>query len=239
MKDSSSGKENLSPLEQAAHAYLQNRSREGLEAAVAAGGGMVYHFSRLYTGGGRPSEDVLQAGYEGLIKALQRYDPRRGVRFSTYAAHCVAGEIRHHLRREASFTRPGWAADLQARIYQAIEKLALEKGEPPSLKEIAEAVNVREEGIAQILRAGLVRLEELDFKKVRHLRYENFQLPVEDKIAVRQALERLGELQKKVIYLVFYRDWTQKQTADSLGISQRQVSRLLSRGLACLARYLT
>ncbi|MEW6276060.1 MAG: sigma-70 family RNA polymerase sigma factor [Bacillota bacterium] len=224
-------------LEKAAQLYFTGRGEERLRAVIEAAGPLVRHFARLYSGG-RPAEDLLQAGYEGLLKALRRYDPAQGVRFTTYAAHCVMGEIRHQLRREASFDRPGWVADLQARIYRAAEELLQRTGKPPGLQDIAEAVNVREEGVIQALRAGRVSLEELDLSRIRHLYYESFQLPIEDRIAVRQALQRLNDLQQKVIYLVFYRGFTQAQAAEKLGIGQRRVSRLLSRSLAHLAEYL-
>ena len=224
-------------LETAALLYFAGQSEDRLQALVEAGGGLVRHFARL-CGGGRSPEDLRQAGYEGLLKAVRRYDPARGVRFTTFAAHWIMGEIRHCLRREAAFARPGWAADLQAQIFRAAEEILQRTGRPPTLRELAEAVNVREEGVAEALRAGLVSPAELDLSRVRHLRYESFHLPIEDRIVVRQALEKLSELQRKVIYLIFYRDFTQARTAAELGIGQRRVSRLLARSLALLAKYL-
>ncbi|MEW6424248.1 MAG: sigma-70 family RNA polymerase sigma factor [Bacillota bacterium] len=224
-------------LETAARLYFAGQSEERLQALVEAGGGLVRHFAWLCSGG-RPTEDLRQAGYEGFLKAVRRYEPARGVRFTTFAAHCVMGEIRHQLRREAAFDRPGWAADLQAQIFRAAEEILQRTGEPPTLRDLAEAVNVREDGVAQVLRADRVSLAELDFSRVRHLRYESFHLPIEDRIAVRQALEKLNKLQRKVVYLIFYRDFTQTRAAAELGIGQRRVSRLLSRSLALLARYL-
>jgi RNA polymerase sigma-B factor len=217
--------------------YLARGGEERLRAVVEAGGGVVRHFARLCTGG-RPSADVVQAGYVGLLKAVRRYDPRRNVRFSTFAGHGIMGEIRHHLRREASFDRPVWVADLQGRIHRTAEELLQRAGEPPSLAAVAAAVNVREAGVLQALHAGHVRLDELDLFLIRHQRYESFQLPIEDRIAVRQALARLGGLQRKVVVLVFYYDMTQAQAAAELGIGQRRVSRLLRRGLAQMAQNL-
>ncbi|MDH7577828.1 MAG: sigma-70 family RNA polymerase sigma factor [Bacillota bacterium] len=224
-------------LEAAAEAYFAAPSEEGLRELVEAGAGLVHHFAGWYAGG-PPFEDLVQAGYEGLLKAVKRYDRRRGVRFSTFAAHCVLGEIRHQLRREASFDRPAWVAEVQARIYRAADELLQQTGAPPTLEAVARAANIRVEGVRQALRAGWVSLDELDLSRIRHLRYESFHLPIEDRIAVRQALEKLGSLQRKVIYLIFYRGLTQTQAAARLGIGQRRVSRLLARGLAYLAQYL-
>ena len=202
-----------------------------------AGKPLVYHFANIYSGN-RDSEDLIQAGYEGLLKALKRFDPGRGVRFVTFASHYIMGEIRHQLRREASFDRQGWVADIQSRIYRVMDDLLQKTGEPPSLEEIAEAVNIRKEGVIQALQAGRVSLETLDLNQFKHLYYENFKLPIEDQIAVRQALKRLNDMQRRVLYLIFYRDLTQQQVAKKMGIGQRKVSRLMHRGLQSMAEYL-
>lgn len=226
-----------SPLEQALDRYLGESSEERLQGVMAAGGGLVHHFARLYAGD-RPRDDLLQAGYEGLLKAVQRFNPDRGVLFATFASHCIMGEMRHQLRLEASFDRPGWLADLQASIYRAMDELLQQTNRPPVLSDIARAVNIREEGVLQVLRAGRVSIEELDLSSITHRQYENFQLTIEDRIAVRQAMESLCDLQRRVVYLIFYQDLTQVQVAREMGIGQRRVSRLLSRGLALLKQYL-
>ena len=224
-------------LEEAVVAYRNDRSEENLKQVIMAGKPLVYHFANIYSGN-RYSEDLIQAGYEGLLKALKRFDPGRGVRFVTFASHYIMGEIRHQLRREASFDRQGWVADIQSRIYRVMDDLLQKTGEPPSLEEIAEAVNIRKEGVIQALQAGRVSLETLDLNQFKHLYYENFKLPIEDQIAVRQALKRLNDMQRRVIYLIFYRDLTQQQVAKKMGIGQRKVSRLMHRGLQSMAEYL-
>jgi len=224
-------------LEEAVVAYRNDRSEENLKQVIMAGKPLVYHFANIYSGN-RYSEDLIQAGYEGLLKALKRFDPGRGVRFVTFASHYIMGEIRHQLRREASFDRPGWVADIQSRIYRVMDDLLQKTGEPPSLEEIAEAVNIRKEGVIQALQAGRVDLETLDLNQFKHLYYENFKLPIEDQIAVRQALKRLNDMQRRVLYLIFYRDLTQQQVAKKMGIGQRKVSRLMHRGLQSMAEYL-
>ncbi|MFW0967586.1 MAG: sigma-70 family RNA polymerase sigma factor [Thermacetogeniaceae bacterium] len=218
-------------------AYTNDGSEENLKQIIMAGRPLVHHFANLYLGS-RFSEDLIQAGYEGLLKALKRFDPGRGVRFVTFASHYIMGEIRHQLRREASFDRPGWVADIQSRIYRVMDDLLQKTGEPPSLEEIAEAVNIRKEGVIQALQAGRVSLETLDLNQFRHIYYENFKLPIEDQIAVRQALKRLNDMQRRVLYLIFYRDLTQQQVAKKMGIGQRKVSRLMHRGLQSMAEYL-
>ncbi|MDW7651436.1 MAG: sigma-70 family RNA polymerase sigma factor [Bacillota bacterium] len=212
--------------------YLEYREfgqEELLEDVVRAGRTLVCYFARLYTGG--TEDDVMQAGMEGLLKAVQRFDPDKGVTFITYAGHCIMGEIRHFLRKESSYYKPGCIADLQSRVDRFVEEILKERGTPPAMDEIAAGLNVKEEGIAEVMRAGLVSLDEVDVAKIKTLKYETFKLPIEDKLLVEQALKSLNELQKRVIYLLFYKDLTQTQAAKKLGISQRKVSRILHKSL--------
>lgn len=224
-------------LEDAASAYLEDRCDDNLRRIFVAGSALVHHFGGLFSGNCF-SEDIIQAGFEGLMKAVQRFDPNRGVRFATFASHYIMGEMKRHLRQEASFDRPGWVADLQSHIYRTIEELSQKNGEPPTPDQIAEEVNIRKEGVAQALQAGWVSFDDLDMKQVKHLYYESFQLPIEDKIAVRQAMDSLNAMQRRVICLIFYYDLTQQQVADKIGVGQRRVSRLMHSGLESMAEYL-
>lgn len=209
--------------------YRQSRSEEDLAEVAVAARRLVSHFVRIYTGGN--SDDALQAGMEGLLKAVRRYDPEIGAAFSTYAAHCVMGEIRHFVRKEAAYYRPGCIRELQFRVDQYVEQVLKEREALPAIEEIAAALNVRKEGVLQAMRSGLVALDEVDLSKIRAERYEAFKLPIEDRISLQQAFKRLSELQRKVVYYLFYRDLTQVQAAEKLGISQRQVSRVLHKSL--------
>ncbi|MBT9142486.1 MAG: RNA polymerase sigma-B factor [Dehalococcoidia bacterium] len=209
--------------------YRQSRSEEDLAEVAVAARRLVSHFVRIYTGGN--SDDALQAGMEGLLKAVRRYDPEIGAAFSTYAAHCVMGEIRHFLRKEAAYYRPGCIRELQFRVDQYVEQVLKEREALPAIEEIAAALNVRKEGVLQAMRAGLVAFEEVDASKIRAEKHETFKLPIEDRIVLQQAFRKLSRLQQKVIYYLFYRDLTQVEAAEKLGISQRQVSRVLHKSL--------
>jgi RNA polymerase sigma-B factor len=217
-------------LQGAVAGYLACRDQEHLHRLVQAGTGLVHHFTALYIPGG-PREDAAQAGFEGLLKAAARYDPSRGVAFSTYAGHCIMGEIRHYLRKEASYQRPGWAADLQHRVNRVVEQYLQETGEAPTIGQIAGSLNIREEGVLEIMRCGLVSLDEIDISKVQSIRYESFKLPIEDRISLAMAMNKLSDLQRRVVTLLFYRDMTQSQAAGELGLSQRKVSRILAGAL--------
>ena len=81
------------------------------------------------------------------------------------------------------------------------------------------------------MKGGLISFDELDLSKISNRELESFRLPIEDKLVLAQAINKLNELQKKVLYLLFFRDMTQEQAAARLGINQRKVSRIKAKSL--------
>ncbi len=235
MKNATANKQNQT-LEKVVESYLHSPSREKKVAVVEAAEPLVNYYASLYSPG-KTDEDLKQAGYEGLLKALKRFDPERGVLFATYATHCIIGEIRHDLRDRGPFRVPDWLKSLQAKIIGATEELAQTNGAMPTLAEIARKINVAEEGIVEAMQIGCVSLDEVDLSKIRHLRYESFKLPIEDVVTVQMSIERMDDLQQKVIKLIYYEGLTQEQTARRLGLNQRKVSRLLKKGLDEMRAY--
>ncbi len=217
-------------LEAAALAYTQTRSQADLERVVEAGAPLVRHYAAALARKAKP-DDCIQAGYEGLLKAAGRYDPAREVLFATYASYWIIGEIRRELRREATFVLPGWLVDLQYRIKRKSDELRQESGSEPDLPELAAALNIAEAGIVEALTAGQVPFAEIDLRQIRSLSYRSFELPLEDRITLHRAVERLGDLPRKVISRIFYGGKTQAETAAELGLYQRRVSRILKRAL--------
>ncbi|MDR7412357.1 MAG: sigma-70 family RNA polymerase sigma factor [Armatimonadota bacterium] len=207
---------------------------------------LVDRIARMYRSSGEPLEDLVQVGYVGLLLAVNRFDPDRGVKFQTYASHLIAGEIRHYLRDQVGVVRrPRWLARLSRELDRTVERLQRENGALPTVEEIAQAMNITPEGVREIFQAraaasplSLDGPGEERIRRIRHLRYESFQLPVEDRITVLQAMERLTELQRKVLYLLFYQDLTETEAARRLRISQRHVSRVMHKALRQMAQLL-
>lgn len=192
-------------------------------------------------------EELLQIGYIGLLNAIERFDSAKGFRFSTYATHCVDGEIRHFLRdKSESIRRPRWVRKLSAKVAGFLERFQHQHQRLPTLSEISESLNIAEEGVRAILLAKQPASlddsgvsEEFVRDSVRSARFESFRLPVEDRIAISQAFEKLLEMEKKIIYLFFVQDFTQKEIAGKLALSPRKVSRLMQRALGSLRGELT
>lgn len=222
--------EDLPDLDDAYRGYVMERGEKNLSLLMEAGKGLIIHFANIFSGH-QVTDDLIQVGYEGLLKALKNYDEEKGARFVTYASHCIMSEIRHELRKEKSFYCPVWVVELQAKIVKATDSYMQKEGEMPSIGDIAKMVNVKEEGVMQAMRAGRIPFEDLDLSKIRSNTYEPFRMALEDKIVLQEAIRKLSEIQRKVIYYIFYRDMTQTQVAEELHINQRKVSRILKKAI--------
>jgi len=219
-------------LELAVQAYLERPNDGNLEHVIERAERLVGYFVSKYAARGN-YDDLMQAGYEGVLKALPKYDPDREVLFTTFASHYIKGEITQELKRKAAFEYGGkWMAKLQRDIQVARDRLRKELGEEPSLAAIARAVNVTEAGVQQAMMLGTVKMEDIDLSKIKSREYQSFQLPIEDKIVLEEALNKLSKVQRQVIDCLFYRDMTQETTGEFLGIHQRKVSRVKRKALS-------
>jgi RNA polymerase sigma-B factor len=217
--------------------YKQSHDPALLHEIVESSKGLIYYFIRLY-GGDWNSQDLYQEGVEGLLKAVKRFDPRVGVKFSTYAGHCIMGELRHYIRSESSYYKPGVIKDLQYKVEQYVDNNLKETGEVPEISEIAKALNLKEGAVTEVMKGGMVSFDALDLTKIANQNLESFKLPIEDKLTLIHAINKLNDLQKKVIYMLFFRDMTQEEAATKLGINQRKVSRLKEKSLKELRKEL-
>ncbi len=218
----------------AAQTYFSSKTEQNCSAVTRAAEPLVVHFARLY-GGNCNFDDLYQTGMEGLLRALSSYDPSHGAAFSTWASECIISAIRHYVRKEVSYARPGCVVELQAKVDRIVEQRLKETGEPPSVRYIAERLGVTESSVLEVMRAGMVSIEELELDNIKTLQYSSFHLPIEDSIAVAQAISRLSSLQQKVIRALFFKGMTQEQVAVQLGLNQKKVSRLKLSGLHAMA----
>jgi len=201
---------------------------------------------RKFLRGSESYHDLLQVGYIGLIKAVDLYDVGRNVQFSTFATRWIEGEIRHHVRDKVeSIRKPRWLTELMGRVNNFIQKYEQEHHTAPEIDQISRALNIAHDGIVEILkcrdRGQPGSLDdgdalEIDRGRIRNIRREAFRLPIEDRIALQEALGRLKIAERKVIYLLFYYDLTQMQIAEKLGISQKKVSRMMQKALDAMKR---
>src|SRR5919112_4830532 len=225
-------------------AYRERGDRRAVEQILSMNGKILNHIVRRYASSSEESyEDLLQVGYVGMMKAVKGYRLGSEAKFSSYAYSMIEGEIKHHLRDTALVKRPRWARSLHAQVSEATSRLTAELGRPPLVAEVASAVNITPEGVSELMKlfcdTDVVSLdagedEEVDVSAIKSLRYETFSLPVEDRILLEQALESLTELQRKVIYLFFYKDLCQTEIGKKLGLSQRKTSRTVASAVKTL-----
>ena len=229
------------------HTYRRTQERSLQQALVLRYLPLAHRIARRYVRPGAPLEDLVQIGSIGLIHAVATFDPTRGVKFETYAFHHVAGEIRHFLRDGLDAVRaPRWVRKVYADLTVAVDRLQQNLGRTPTVAEIAGAMNMSEAGVREVLEAHTqmrVRsmtdmTEEHDIRPdlIAHQKYVSLRLPIEDRIVLIEAMERLADLQRQVVYYLFYQDLTQSEVAKRLGVSQRHVSRLLAAALRHLAK---
>ena len=210
---------------------------------------IVYKFKNS----GEPLEDLEQLGYIGLINAINLYNQKRKVKFETYASWFISGEIRHYIRdKHQAIKIPHWITELNTKIDEFIVKYKEETKQIPSLKKVAEEFNLTEEGVKEVLKArDVVHVVSIDqdnrnydyneypaLEKIKNDHYKSFRLPIEDLIALDLALNKLKNLQRKVVNYIFIKDLTQEKIAKKLAISQRQVSRIKNEALKSLKKEL-
>lgn len=225
--------------------YRKTGDQRTIEEIFTLHGKLLNHLVRRYAGSsGETYEDLLQVGYVGLIKAVTGYDADSEAKFSSYAYAKIDGELRHHLRDTGLVKKPRWARSLYSRVSEATTRLTAELGRPPLVGEIAREVNVSPEGVVELMKlyldTSVVSLEgaedegSVDLSAIRSIQHESFSLPIEDRIQLEQTLDSLSELQRKVVYLFFYKDLSQTEIGRMLGLPQRKISRVVASSLKSL-----
>jgi RNA polymerase sigma-B factor len=220
-------------------AYRERGDRRAIERILAMHGKILSSIVRRHAVSScEPYEDLLQVGYVGLIKAVKGYRFDSGAKFSSYAYAMVDGELRHHFRDTGLVKKPRWARSLYGKVSEATTRLTGELGRPPLVEEIAREVNVSPEGILELMKlfrdTSVVTLDGgdeeggVDVSAIKSMHYEAFSLPVEDRIVLEEALESLTELQRKVVYLFFYKDLSQTEIGRRLSLPQRKISRIIA-----------
>ncbi len=204
---------------------------------------LVYAMARRLAIPEGEREDVIQAGFVGLTQAVNRYDPHRGVQFSTYAVPLIMGEMREQLRRSRTIRVGRRAAGRSARVLQLHDELTGQMGRKPTLRELAEAAGITPEEATLHLELMLpvTSMDAADEEgNVRQIEDENnMEEQALTVMVAREALGRLDERQRRLVLMRFYQDQTQSEVSRQLGISQVQVSRLEKRTLQRLREQLS
>lgn len=181
------------------------------------------------------ADDVFQAGCVGLIKAIDGFDMRVGVKFSTYAVPMIVGEIKRYLRDGNSLRVSRSIRDMAYKVLKAREEIE-SRDEEATIEKIAEALHVAEREVVYALDAisDPISIYEPVYNKAGDTLLLMDQLCDEkntdeiwtEHVALGEAMEKLGEREKKILFLRYYEGKTQTEISEEVGISQAQVSRL-------------
>lgn len=207
----------------------QNGNEEELSALVSENIALVKSIAKRFVDRGADFEDLVQIGTMGLIRAIRGYNPEYGTALSTYAVPMISGEIKRFLRDDGILKVGREVKTNAARIRRFISEFEAREGRSPTVSEVSETLALTDEDITFALEATqtLAALEwedeEGDFHEIAvAVDEENENI---DRIALREALEKLTPDEEKLIRLRYFKGLTQQKTAEILGLTQVKVSR--------------
>ena len=201
--------------------------------------GLIYSVARRFLGRGVEMEDLFQIGSIGLLKAVDKFDPAFEVKFSTYAIPMILGELKRFFRDDGMIKVSRSIKENQHRVYLAREKIEKELGREPSLKEIAEMLEMPPEEVAMTMDSAaeveslyrtVYQSEGTDISLIDKIpEKENAEEHLLNRIFLEEILGKLESSDRKLLYMRYFQDQTQTQIAEQLVVSQVQVSRMEKR----------
>ncbi|MCX6345941.1 MAG: RNA polymerase sigma factor SigF [Armatimonadetes bacterium] len=233
--------------------YIITRNSHVRDELVIMHQNLVRFLAGKFANRGEPLEDLVQVGIIGLINAIDRFDPDRGTKFSTYATPTIVGEIRRHFRDKAwSLKVPRRLQELNLAANKAVEELAQRLGHPPTVQEIAKQVGASEEETLEAIELGNA-YDTVSLDSTLPQGGESAPLTLAEFVGdldpslqaietfgdLKQAVDALEPREKAIIYYRFFKDMSQTEVAKRLNISQMHVSRLQQKALKRLKELLS
>lgn len=214
----------------------QEGNREACEQVVIENNGLIWSIVRRYCGRGVEPDDLYQLGCLGFLKAVRGFDFTYGTCFSTYAVPKIAGEIRRFLRDDGAIKVSRGLREQAQMLYAVRERLRQALNREPTLTELAGETGLTMEEIARLEHATAAP-DSLQQELSDGLTLEGVlgtEAPEDglvERVALRDAIDRLPERERMTILLRYFKGLTQAQTAQILKVSQVQISRLERKGL--------
>ena len=224
--------------------YKEHHDMDAREKLVMSHMNLVRFLANKFKNRGEPLDDLVQVGYLGLLKAIDRFDPDRGLEFTTYATPTILGEIKRHFRDKGWSVRvPRRLQELSAKVTQATDVLTAKLQRSPKVEEIAEYLDASVDEVLEAMESssaynsvpleGPGNSDSDDTPSVldRYADEDQALNFTDDRLVIEEALAGFSPREREVIDLRFLKGMTQIEIAKRLGISQVQVSRLLRRTL--------
>ncbi|CAN5842643.1 N/A [soil metagenome] len=227
-------------LDERWHEYARTRSRELRNELVEANLGLGAHIAQRYSTRGI-DEDVRQVAFLALVKAVERFDPERGVPFSAFAGRTIEGEIKRYFRDSSWTLRvPRAVQERSLGVARLSEQLAQRIGRSPSVSELADYLHVSNDEVIEAIAAGsAARPQSIDVAEDGHVpsalgSEDEDLIGVLDRVLLDRLTAILPEREREIIRLRYFEQMSQTAIAEVIGISQMHVSRLLRRSLDAL-----
>ena len=223
----------------------QNGNKEARDYLVEQNVRLVWSVVQRFLNRGYDPDDLFQIGSIGLIKSIDKFDLSYDVKFSTYAVPMIIGEIQRFIRDDGSVKVSRTLKETGNKIRRAKDTLTKKLGRSPTVNELAEVLELSVEEIIHAEEAARTP------QSIHETVFENDgdpitlldQIPLEDnqwfeKMSLEEAIQHLDERERLIVYLRYYKDQTQTEVAERLGISQVQVSRIEKKLLQQIKEYL-
>ena len=234
--------------EQHAYRLAQDGDARALDVLVQRFMPLARSVAGRYARSGEPLDDLVQVASVGLIKAIKRFDPDRGLAFSSFAVPTMAGELRRHFRDRGWAVRPPRGLQEAAmQVTKVTEELTRRLGAPPTIRQIGQALEMTDEQVLEA-RAALNGMTAMSFEAPRSVGDDEGETlgatlgdeePGFERAEARATVDKLSaclnEREREVIKRRFDDDLTQQEIGDMIGVSQMQVSRILRGALQKLS----
>lgn len=224
--------------------YKEEGDEEAREQLIVSHLNLVRFLASKFKNRGEPIDDLMQVGTIGLIKAIDRFDPSRGLEFTTYATPTIMGEIKRHFRDKGWSVRvPRRLQELSAKVNQTTDDLTRELQRPPSVAEVAERLGATVDEVLEAMESssayssvpleGTGQSADDDAPSIiDHYATEDDDLAAsDDRMVIEDVIGDFTPREQEIIQMRFREGLTQVEIAERLGISQVQVSRMLRKAL--------
>ena len=220
--------------------YKEDGDEEARDQLIVSHLNLVRFLASKFKNRGEPLDDLVQVGTIGLIKAIDRFDPARGLEFTTFATPTIMGEIKRHFRDKGWSVRvPRRLQELSAKVNQTTDDLTRELQRPPSVAEVAERLGASVDAMESSSAYSSVPLEGAGQNAdddapsiIDHYATEDDDLAAsDDRIVIEDAMSEFTPREQEIVNMRFQQGMTQVEIAQKLGISQVQVSRMLRKVL--------
>lgn len=224
--------------------YKEEGDEEAREQLIVSHVNLVRYIAAKFKNRGEPLDDLIQVGTIGLIKAIDRFDPSRGLEFTTYATPTIMGEIKRHFRDKGWTIRvPRRLQELSAKVNSATDELTARLQRSPSIEEVAEYLDTTADEVLEAMESSSAYSsvpleaqggnEDDDAPSVidRYASVDGDLEASDDRMVLEGVIGEFPEADQQAIRMRFIDGMTQVEIAKRLGISQVQVSRMLRRAL--------